>query len=220
MDIKVNVIIVEISKVSPNPWNPNRQSDFIFEKEINSIKEKGFLVPVLVREKKKGFYEIIDGEHRWKAAKILKMKKIPVNNLGVIDDIECQSLTILLNEVRGKADSQLMADLLMDIEKQIGREELERIMPFTEIEIDHFINTALLDFESISSQEPKNDSINDDFKTISFRLPKEVADQLEEQIKRFKKALYPEDDPKDVSIIQPIEAICQHLAQISDDQLL
>ena len=45
-----------------------------------SIKEQGLLMPILVKisskkDSEKGKYKIIAGERRWRACKILKMKK-------------------------------------------------------------------------------------------------------------------------------------------------
>ena len=42
-----------------------------------SIKQYGVLQPLLVSDKK-GYYEIIAGERRWRAAKIAGLKEIPV----------------------------------------------------------------------------------------------------------------------------------------------
>ena len=42
-----------------------------------SIKQYGILQPLLVQEKS-GYYEIIAGERRWRAAKLAGLKEIPV----------------------------------------------------------------------------------------------------------------------------------------------
>ncbi len=61
---------VEVGKLHPNPWNPNRQDARTFEAERESIRNYGFIDPVTVREHPtiNGEFEIIDGEHRWRAA--------------------------------------------------------------------------------------------------------------------------------------------------------
>ena len=71
-------MIVEITKVKPNPNQPEKVFDEDELQElIDSIKEYGMSAPVLV-ENKGDYYEIIAGERRWKAAKIAGLKEIPV----------------------------------------------------------------------------------------------------------------------------------------------
>ena len=60
---------VKISKVGPNKEQPRKQFDEDALMELaDSIKQFGVLQPLLVQEKN-GFYEIIAGERRWRAAK-------------------------------------------------------------------------------------------------------------------------------------------------------
>jgi len=139
MKIKVNEQKISIDKVKPNDWNYNIQNSFMFEKEKQSISEDGFVVPIVVREKD-GFYEIIDGEHRWKACIELGMKEISINNLGTLSDKEAKRLSIRLNETKGYADNDVLKDLLVELEKEYEvdiREEL----PFSDNELDEIINT-------------------------------------------------------------------------------
>ncbi len=69
---------VKISKVGPNRSQPRKQfnEDSLMEL-ADSIKQFGVLQPLLVQEKN-GFYEIIAGERRWRAAKMAGLKEIPV----------------------------------------------------------------------------------------------------------------------------------------------
>ncbi len=69
---------VKISKVGPNRSQPRKQfnEDSLMEL-ADSIKQFGVLQPLLVQEKN-GFYEIIAGERRWRAAKMAGLKEVPV----------------------------------------------------------------------------------------------------------------------------------------------
>lgn len=71
-------ILVDIKKVEPNREQPrkNFNEDAIIELS-ESIKQFGILQPLLVQEKK-GYYEIIAGERRWRAAKLAELKEVPV----------------------------------------------------------------------------------------------------------------------------------------------
>ena len=64
---------IEIEKISVG-YNPRKQFDL--EKLRESIKNKGILVPLIIRPKA-GKFEIICGESRYKCASELKLKTIP-----------------------------------------------------------------------------------------------------------------------------------------------
>ena len=69
-----------IMKIQPNPNQPRKNFD---KEELNnlasSIKEKGVIVPILVRKKTTDDnYEIVAGERRWRAAQIAGIHEIPV----------------------------------------------------------------------------------------------------------------------------------------------
>lgn len=69
---------VKISSVEPNRSQPRKHFDEDSLLELaESIKQYGVLQPLLVSDKK-GYYEIIAGERRWRAAKIAGLKEIPV----------------------------------------------------------------------------------------------------------------------------------------------
>ena len=70
--------LVDISLVSPNKNQPRKEFDETALNELaESIKNYGIISPVIARNND-GFYEIIAGERRWRAAKLAGLKKIPV----------------------------------------------------------------------------------------------------------------------------------------------
>ncbi len=150
MKIRVNIQEVDLKSILPNPWNPNKQTEFVFEKERNSIREHGFIDPILVREKGKKF-EIIDGEHRFKAAELEGFKSIPVNNLGKVSDATAKQLTIIMNETRGTADNELLSKLLKDLEGEIGRDKLFESMPMDVSIIEDLLATSKVNWDEIGS---------------------------------------------------------------------
>jgi ParB family transcriptional regulator, chromosome partitioning protein len=84
---------IPLSKIKPNDNQPRK----IFEDtdELrDSIREKGILQPILVR-KMEDHFQIIAGERRYRAAKELKLKEIPVI---VLDTGEQETLEIALIE--------------------------------------------------------------------------------------------------------------------------
>lgn len=72
------VTIVPTAKVRPNSLQPRRHYDAHKLAELKeSIREKGILQPVLVRENN-GEYEVVAGERRFRAAQSLGLEEIPV----------------------------------------------------------------------------------------------------------------------------------------------
>ena len=128
-----------IDDIKPNKWNPNVQSDFIFQKSKDSIKEYGFIDPVLVR-KTNGEYQIIDGEHRWRAAKELGYTEIIVEDYGDLSDFNAMILTQIMNNTRGQDDILKRVELINQLEG--GQTSL---LPWTEEEIEN--QKKLLDFD-------------------------------------------------------------------------
>lgn len=77
-DKTIEGVFVNINKVEPNREQPRKNFDEDALLELSeSIKQFGVLQPLLVQEKD-GYYEIIAGERRWRAAKIANLKEIPV----------------------------------------------------------------------------------------------------------------------------------------------
>src|SRR5262249_13992056 len=70
---------MEINTIRPNPYQPRSEFD---PKEIESLaeslKKDGLLQPVVVRPAGAGFYQLVAGERRWRAAKLAGLARIPV----------------------------------------------------------------------------------------------------------------------------------------------
>lgn len=82
---KINIIekkdgvqLLDIYQVEPDRAQPRQNFDDESLEELTaSIKQYGVLQPLIV-QKKEGFYQIIAGERRWRAAKKAGIEKIPV----------------------------------------------------------------------------------------------------------------------------------------------
>lgn len=69
---------VSINKVEPNREQPRKQfNEASLEELAESIQQHGIISPLLVQERD-GYYEIIAGERRWRAARLAGLKEVPV----------------------------------------------------------------------------------------------------------------------------------------------
>lgn len=70
---------VDINKIEPNANQPRKLfNEDSIQELAESIKQHGLIEPLIVQKAKKGFYTIIAGERRWRAARIAGIKEIPV----------------------------------------------------------------------------------------------------------------------------------------------
>ena len=94
------VSYINLSDIKPNPNQPRHDFDSTSLDELsNSIKEKGVITPITIRETDKG-YELIAGERRWRAAKMAKLKSIPAYILNIHNDAEIMEVALIENVQR------------------------------------------------------------------------------------------------------------------------
>lgn len=92
---------IPLKNITPNKNQPRKEFDENAMSDlINSIRENGILQPVTVRPTKKGQYEIIAGERRFRAASALKLESIPAYILSVDTDVEMMEYAIIENVQR------------------------------------------------------------------------------------------------------------------------
>ena len=77
---------IEIEKIRPNPYQPRKEFDEeALSSLADSIKKYGMLQPIIVskieKKSEKGIsyeYQIIAGERRWRASKLIGLRQVPV----------------------------------------------------------------------------------------------------------------------------------------------
>ncbi|HEV2234090.1 MAG TPA: ParB N-terminal domain-containing protein [Terriglobia bacterium] len=82
---------IRLSEIEASPDNPRGtvQTDASFERLVSSIDEVGILVPLVVRRRPSGKYQLVDGERRFLAAHRLRLGEVPAH---VIQDTHPESL--------------------------------------------------------------------------------------------------------------------------------
>ena len=69
---------IKVEKIEANPWQPREYFDHAqLEELVDSIKQHGILQPLIVSPAEGGNYQLIAGERRLKAAKVLAMATVP-----------------------------------------------------------------------------------------------------------------------------------------------
>ena len=94
---KPGVTKIPIKSIKPNPKQPRRDFDENALAELAaSIKEKGVVTPITVREADNG-YELVAGERRWRAAKKLRLRAIPAYVVVIKNDAEMMEMALIEN---------------------------------------------------------------------------------------------------------------------------
>ena len=86
-----------IYKVEPNPDQPRKEFDpEELENLAESIRVHGLIQPLTVREMPTGYYQLIAGERRWRAARLAKLSEVPVVVIDA-DDRKAMELALIEN---------------------------------------------------------------------------------------------------------------------------
>ena len=77
-DNRERVLRVPLNRIRASALQPRKDfSDESLLELADSIREQGIVQPLIVRERD-GFFELIAGERRWRAAQLLKLPEVPV----------------------------------------------------------------------------------------------------------------------------------------------
>jgi ParB family chromosome partitioning protein len=81
-----NVLTLPITRVEPRRDQPRQEFDPEALQELaESIREYGMIQPITVRPLDKGYYQIIAGERRWRAARQAGLTEVPVRIIRADD---------------------------------------------------------------------------------------------------------------------------------------
>ena len=99
-----NIINIDVNKIIPNKNQPRKIFDEKALEELSqSIKNYGIIQPITVRKIYDDIYEIVAGERRFKAVKLLNMEAIPAVVIEVKDE-ESAAMALIENLQREDLD--------------------------------------------------------------------------------------------------------------------
>ena len=95
-DVQVKKTL-RLSEIEPNREQPRKTfSDEAIAALADSIREHGMPQPIVVRPISSGGYQIVAGERRWRAARMLGLDEVPVN-IRELTDAETMQIAIIEN---------------------------------------------------------------------------------------------------------------------------
>jgi DNA modification methylase len=106
---------VPIDLLHPDPANPRRISEEELESLTRSLRQFGFVQPVLARREDR---TVIGGHQRLIAARRLGLATVPVTYLDLSIE-QARLLNLALNKITGSWDDALLARLLADLQTSV-----------------------------------------------------------------------------------------------------
>ncbi len=164
-------VFLAVQKLNPAVYNPRKISDADFEALKASMREVGFIDPIVVQ--KKGLC-IIGGHQRVKAIRAIcselgiALPKIPAIVLD-LNERDARKLNIALNNVGGEFDARLLGQVLaeMTTEKPITIAEAS-FMGFEPAEADKYLR--LVDAPTILPPTPPDDTLGQFGSSVTLSL--------------------------------------------------
>ena len=94
------LLTLPLSKVEPRQEQPRERFDEKAMQELaDSIAQYGLIQPITVRKLDSGYYQIIAGERRWRAARLAGLSEVPVRVIEA-DDRRTAELALVENLLR------------------------------------------------------------------------------------------------------------------------
>lgn len=122
---------IEVATLQPNPLQPRGLiSPESLTDLVNSIREQGILEPLVVAKTPAGF-QIIAGERRWRAAKVLGQERVPVLiketspqgmlEMAIVENVQREDLNPIERALAYKRLIDEFSLSVTDVAKKVGK---------------------------------------------------------------------------------------------------
>lgn len=132
--ISLETFEVPVGKLKPSDYNPRIWYEKTIHDMAESIKDSGFVIPILANCNKSRYGVVIAGHLRLKVAKDLGYKTVPVNFIDIEDVEKEKKLNLTLNRVSGDWDYELLKNFDIELLLESG---------FDNFDLTHIFDDAL-----------------------------------------------------------------------------
>lgn len=199
---------IDINKIEPNNNQPrkNFNEDKIHEL-AESIKQHGLIEPLIVQKGNKGFYTIIAGERRWRAAREAGIKEIPVvvkdysdqqvMEIALIENIQREDLNAI---EEAEAYERLIKDFNLkqdEVAERVSKSRVAITNSLRLLKLDSRVREMIIEDKIKSGHARALLAVNDPEE--QYRLAVMIFDHsmsVRETEKMVKKYLSDKDKPK------------------------
>lgn len=147
--LRGEVAVRPLDGVRPNGWNPNKVPAHVMRSIEHGFRADGWITSnalLIWGTDETGARRdlIIDGEHKWKAARAVGLREGPMVVLDGVTEREARALTVKMNQKRGDWDEDGLGALLKSIREDDAEQALD--LGIERDEIDRLIRHADVDF--------------------------------------------------------------------------
>lgn len=138
--------IVKTCKLSSGKFQPRSEaSDLELEDLADSIRSQGILQPILVRPLPDGRYEIIGGDRRWQAAKLVGLEEVPVIVKNISDQEAC-AIALIENIQRKNLNPLEEAEALqrLHVEFKLSHEAVAKVVGRSRAAVTNLLRLLIL----------------------------------------------------------------------------
>lgn len=153
---KIKIEYFPPAQLQPNPWNSNRVSADMEDRLEASIREFGFIKPIVVRRLADGVLQILGGEHRVRKAIEMGIVEVPAVVLTEISDKRAKALGLADNGRYGEDDALKLSQIL----GEIGDELLE-LLPFDEQDLAGIFAASSVNLDDLGFSDGDDEMIDD-----------------------------------------------------------
>lgn len=200
---------IPINKIEPNQSQPRKNfNEDSLQELADSIKQHGLIEPLIVQKGKKGFYQIIAGERRWRAAKIANLKEVPVvikdytrqevMEIALIENIQREDLNPI---EEAEAYDSLIKEFHLkqdEIAEKVSKSRVAITNALRLLKLDERVRTMLVEDKLKSGHARALLAIEDN--DLQYETAVQVFDQklsVRETEKLVKKILLPKAESKE-----------------------
>lgn len=189
--IKIDYFPPEV--LTPNPWNSNHVGPEMEARLEASLREFGFIKPVMCRALPNASLQIIGGEHRVRKAVEMGLREIPVIVLQDVSDARAKALGLADNGRYGEDDALKLAVILGELDK-----DLLELLPFDEQDLAGIFAASSVDLDELGFDD--SDALAGDLpaadaprpsithELMRFKVPVEDREKVEKFIQFVVKA--------------------------------
>jgi ParB family chromosome partitioning protein len=206
---------IPISQISANIDQPRKE----FDKEklnqlADSIKQQGIIQPITIRKISRNKYELISGERRFRASKMIGLKEIPAYikeandtqalEMALVENIQRQDLDaieVALSYQRLIEECNLTQDQMSD---RVGKKRSTITNYLRLLKLDPIVQTGIRD--GILSMGHGRALINIDDEEVQLEFYELILKeglsvrQVEELVKNYKEGIMPSKEKKEKAI--------------------
>jgi len=132
-------------------WNYKIDNDKRKEDLLQNLKRIGQVENILVRELDTGYYEVINGNHRYDVFADMGTQFVLSYDFGHISDAQAKRVAVETNETKFEVDNIKLAETIKDITLEFSFDEIEITMPFTMPELENFGELLEFNWDEINN---------------------------------------------------------------------